>query len=127
MKTFMLNTLDAPENMQPRLDSIVLIRNWYRYMPGCYILVAEDQTTAQQLAMSIRSRAEGVWFVVAEIFSVAADGYLPGAAWTFLNNPRDSGRHGTPALRSMENLLTGGGNISGGIMGGASSDKDSLF
>lgn len=93
MKIFMLNTSEPTEKMIPKLDSISAIRNWFRYIPTCYILLGEDSSSAAEISQLIRTAAPGVVFIVAEVHGYAMDGWIAQKLWDFVNDPKDSGRH----------------------------------
>ena len=109
MKMYMLNTTEPTANMIPKLDSISAIRNWFRYMPTCYILLSEDSSSAAEISHLIRTAAPGVTFILAEVHGYAMDGWMAQGLWDFVNNPKDSGRHSpTNALqRVMSGLMQG--------------------
>jgi hypothetical protein len=72
------------------LDGRPEILNWFAYSPHALLVVSRHD--AVYLADIFRKVWPGLFFVVAEIDRTKVDGYINQAVWTFINEPKPSGR-----------------------------------
>jgi hypothetical protein len=80
----------ARQKVLDLLDTLPAIKNWYAFLPSA-IFVVSDQT-AHALAQLLLAKVDGSYYFISEITSGTANGWLPQAAWDFVNNPKSSGR-----------------------------------
>lgn len=72
------------------LDTLVEIKNWYAFLPGAVFVVSDrDLNTISGL---IHKRYASRLFFVSVVSRGLNNGWLPQAAWEFVNNPKSSGR-----------------------------------
>ena len=74
-----------PETFANLLRSIKALHSWQIVLPTCALLVTSQ--TSQEIASTIRERMPGLRFLVTTLVSKETDGYLPAAAWDFVNYP----------------------------------------
>lgn len=85
-------TMGSRQQVVDFLDTLPQILNWYAPLPQSIILISDQP--ARTLRELIHNRYPQSFFIITEIQSKGADGWLPKAAWDFINRPRSSGRWG---------------------------------
>lgn len=105
LTVFMLTTADPVQRMITVLDSLPVIRNWYNYLPGCYLIASWSASPV--IAQQLRVAAPNCWFVITQTFTGATDGLFSNEVWDFINNPKDSGKHAVPNLAGSMAPATG--------------------
>ncbi|ODV14594.1 MAG: hypothetical protein ABT19_10185 [Rhodanobacter sp. SCN 68-63] len=91
MKVFIIHASVDANYFGPWLDAQPVIRNWYGFIPNCYVVASK--LSCDELAAAIRLSAPGFLFVLTQVFPGLSDGYFSADFWSFLNDPKDSGRH----------------------------------
>ncbi len=92
MKPYLMifNSIALPrQTLLNYLDTRPEVLNWYAFLDTGVFIISTH--TAYQLSELIRQHFPGVYFVVTEVPSGSNDGWLPKAAWDFINNPRRPG------------------------------------
>ena len=82
--------LDPRAKVLEFLDTRREIKNWFAFLPSAVMVVSDSD--ASTLAELVHSRFPEHLFMIAEINSHAANGWLPANVWDFLGSPRSSGR-----------------------------------
>jgi len=93
MKAFIFvfdNSITQRQTVLDFLDTRLEVLNWYALFPNMIIIISE--TDASTLQALIRGVFPTIFFVVSQIIPGLNDGWLPKAAWDFINNPKSSGR-----------------------------------
>jgi hypothetical protein len=72
------------------LDTIPAVKNWYAYLPSSIFIISDQ--TAHVLANALLAKVDGSYYFVSEVPSGVNNGWLPEAAWQFINSPKSSGR-----------------------------------
>lgn len=93
MRAFLLSFNDSVVSrpvMLHFLDGRPEVLNWYAPLQGSLFIIST--VNAQALAGLVRQAFPHLYFVVAELPRGYNDGSLPPAAWSFINEPKSSGR-----------------------------------
>jgi hypothetical protein len=72
------------------LDTRPEVLNWYAFAESGVFVISEK--TPHELSAIIHGGFPWVLFVVTHVPASNNNGWLPKAAWDFINNPRSSGR-----------------------------------
>ena len=66
------------------------VLNWYAFLDGTIFIISRQNAT--QLGEMIHTQFPTVFFLVTTVPNYDNNGWLPKAAWDFINIPRSSGR-----------------------------------
>lgn len=72
------------------LDTRTEIKNWYAFLPSAVFVISDRN--ANSISDILRTRYPGRFLFVTPVVGVQTDGWLPQAAWDFVNQPKSSGR-----------------------------------
>ena len=93
LKSYVLNFdagMCSRQTILALLDSLPSVKNWYAFLPSAVFIISDN--SAHELAQSLLAKVNGSMYFVSEINPAAHNGWLPKAAWDFINNPKSSGR-----------------------------------
>lgn len=93
MRAFLLSFNDsvvARKTMLDFLDTRPEVVNWYAPLQGAVFIISNSD--ARGLGVLIHAAYPILYFVIAELPRGYNDGFLPAAAWQFINDPKSSGR-----------------------------------
>jgi len=78
------------QKLLEHLDTLPAVKNWYAFLPSAVFIISDQ--SAHALANLLLGKVNGSYYFVSEIPVGAYNGWLPQAAWEFVNNPKSSGR-----------------------------------
>lgn len=82
---FSYNTMLDLEHISSVLNNSNAIETWISPYQGCAIILSK--LTVAELSAVLRTYTYHYWYVVAEINSVNANGWLPPIFWEFVSDP----------------------------------------
>ena len=83
-------TMVTRQQVLDHLNTLPQVLNWYALLPGSILLVSRSPSS--ELCAFINHQFPTTFIIITEIPRGNNDGWLPQAAWDFINNPKSSGR-----------------------------------
>lgn len=128
MKAYLLTYSQACTPMQAQylLNDTQAIETWVTPFPYAAILVSK--LGVHDLAAVIRNRIPGVLFMVTELKSETAQGWLPGDLWEYVNDPQGAWSRKLFAGLTIPPAPTystteAGGGVLGGLLRDTTSER----
>lgn len=90
MRVFTLSHMVDNGFLTAFLDTRPEVLNWYAVLPGMILVVSRSDLIA--LTGVIHAVFPWLRFLLCEISSETANGYMSREVWEFVNTPRSSGR-----------------------------------
>lgn len=74
--------------IQAKLNEFPFVMNWLRILPHTHVVIST--VSPYELSDALHAAFPKMTFIASYIRSDASGGWLPQAAWDFINNPQQS-------------------------------------